>query len=363
MADHLPLLALGLMSGTSCDGVDVALIETDGEQSIRFLAGDTVPYQRTTTERLLEVARRDIPLNHLLRLERDLTQDHADAVRQVLAEHDPPREIEIVGFPGHTIRHLSAELLSWQLGDASLLAEELGIPVVADFRRRDLAAGGEGAPLAPLYHQALLLHVDKPCLVLNLGGVANITWLGLGGQTMATDTGPGCGLLDAWTFAETGFPFDRDGQLAIAGRIDVSRVRAALTWPFFEKLLPKSADRHEFDDAIDLEGLNPADGAATLCEFTVEAVLHTMEHLPAIPRTVWVTGGGAKHPYLMQRLAARFAFIGVEVGNIRQLGLRPDLLEAECFAWLAVRRLRGLPLSLPTTTGCRHATVGGVLTM
>ena len=150
--------------------------------------------------------------------------------------------------------------------------------------------------------------------------------------------------------------------MASAGQVDDARVRTALNAPFFEKLLPKSADRYDFDDAIDLDGLSPADGAATLCALTVEGVWHTLEHLPAPPRKVWISGGGAKHPCIMQLLAARFAAIGVEVGNILQLGLRPDLLEAECFAWLAVRRLRGLPMSLPSTTGCQHPTTGGLLT-
>jgi anhydro-N-acetylmuramic acid kinase len=352
------------MSGTSCDGVDVALIETDGERQTRFLSGDTVPYDDQLQGRLLDAARNDIRLDDLLRLERDLTLAHAAAVREILAKpkNDPQREIAVVGFHGQTIRHLAAERLTWQLGDGSLLAEVLGLPVVADFRRRDLAAGGEGAPLAPLYHQALLAEAEKPCIVLNLGGVANITWLGMSDAILASDVGPGCGLLDAWAIAEAGLPMDRDGQLAIAGRIDDQRVGEALAGPFFKKLLPKSADRYEFDDLIDLAGLSLADGAATLCAFTVEGVWHTVEHLPEPPRHVWVTGGGAKHPRIMLLLAARFATIGATVGNVREIGLRPDSMEAECFAWLAVRRLRGLPTSLPLTTGCRHATSGGMLT-
>jgi anhydro-N-acetylmuramic acid kinase len=357
-----PLLALGLMSGTSCDGVDAALVETDGERAIHFLAADTLSYHEDLRDELLRAAQRDILLMDLMRLEREVTRFHAEAVRQLLAEVDLPREIAIVGFHGHTLRHSSAERLTWQLGDASFLAEELDMPVVADFRRRDLAAGGEGAPLAPLYHAALLADEFKPCLVLNLGGVANFTWLGPSGEIVASDVGPGCGLLDAWVRETTGQPFDEGGGLAAAGRIDTGRVAEALKAPFFEKLLPKSADRFEFNRIIDLDGVSPADGAATLCALTADAVWLAASELPAMPRHVWVTGGGAKHPRIMQQLTARFAAAGCQVGNVLELGLRPDSMEAECFAWLAVRRLRKLPTSLPSTTGAMRPTVGGLVT-
>ncbi len=360
--DFAPLLALGLMSGTSADGIDVALLATDGESHIDFRQGATIPYEDQLQGQLLQAAQSDVSLAVLLQLERELTLSHAAAVRQVLAKHEPLEEIALVGFHGHTIRHLSPQHLTFQLGDASLLAEELGVAVVADFRRRDVAAGGEGAPLTPLFHQALLAQAEKPCVVLNLGGVANITWLGSEGDILAGDVGPGCGLLDNWISQQVGKPMDRDGQFALAGRVDDDRVQQALQSPFFERMLPRSADRFEFESAIELDGLSPADGAASLCALSAEAVFRACKELPELPRQVWLTGGGAKHPRLAQELTARFATVGGTVGNIRQLGLRPDTLEAECFAWLAVRRLRGLPTSYPETTGCRHATVGGILT-
>lgn len=357
-----PRLALGLMSGTSCDGVDVALLETDGEQAIQFIAAETLEYTSDLRDRLLEAAQHDVPLIEVLRLERDVTQMHAGACRRLLAENDIGRDVQVVGFHGHTIRHNSAERLTWQLGNASLLAEELGVPTVADFRRRDLAAGGEGAPLAPLYHAALLVDEPKPCLVVNVGGVANITWLGKGGKVVAGDVGPGCGLLDAWVRETIGQPFDENGALAAAGRVHADRVAKALRAPLFEKLLPKSADRFEFDGVIDLDGLSPADGAATLCALTADAIWITAVELPEMPTHMWVTGGGAKHPRIMQQLTARFAPAGCTIGNVLELGLRPDSMEAECFAWLAVRRFRGLPTSLPSTTGAMHESVGGLLT-
>jgi anhydro-N-acetylmuramic acid kinase len=267
-----------------------------------------------------------------------------------------------VGFSGHTIRHVSADRLTWQLGDASLLAEESGLVVVGDFRRRDVAAGGEGAPLAAPYHAARFADQQKPCLVLHLGGIASLTWLGRSGRVLAGDTGPGCGLLDAWVQRSTGQPFDRDGKLAAAGRVHAERVKDALAAPFFEKLLPKSADRLEFSGVLDLEGLSPADGAATLCALTADAVWLASQDLPEPPASLWLTGGGAKHPRIVQLLTARFATAGCTVGNVIELSLRPDSLEAECFAWLAVRRLRGLSTSFPSTTGARRATVGGLMT-
>jgi anhydro-N-acetylmuramic acid kinase len=350
------------MSGTSCDGVDVALLGTDGEWQIHFVAADTLPYDEDLRERLLLAGQRDVPLIELLRLEREVTRAAARAVRRLLAENDVAREPQIVGFHGHTVRHVAAERLSWQIGDASLLAEELGMPVVSDFRRRDMAAGGEGAPLAPLYHAALLADQPKPCAVLNVGGVANIAWLGADGTIIAGDTGPGCGLLDAWVRETSDQPYDEDGKIAAAGRIHADRIKKALAAPFFEKLLPKSADRFEFSSVIELDGLSPADGAATLCGLTAEAAWLAVQELPEMPRHLWVTGGGAKHSRIVQQVTARFARGGCEVGNVLELGLRPDSMEAECCAWLAVRRLRGLATSLPSTTGAMHATIGGTLT-
>jgi anhydro-N-acetylmuramic acid kinase len=197
--------------------------------------------------------------------------------------------------------------------------------------------------------------------VLNLGGVSNVTWLGDGDAVYASDAGPGCGLLDSWTVETTGDSFDVDGRLARSGQVAEAVVRRALESPFFLQPPPKSADRFEFQAILgqvrDVE-LSAADGAATLCAITAEAVWRLSRAFPALPQCLWISGGGARHPVLVQALAARFP----QVRNLAEAGLRPDLLEAECFAWLAVRRVRGLPTSLPSTTGCRSATCGGVLT-
>jgi anhydro-N-acetylmuramic acid kinase len=354
-------LAIGLMSGTSGDGVDAALIRSDGEFAIEFIAGLTQPYEATFRQRLLTAAQYDVPIVELLRLEKELAELHAAAVRSLLAKTGVEAAgVSVAGFHGHTLRHLPQEGLTLQIGDASRLAESIGIPVVADFRRRDLAALGQGAPLAPLFHQAIFSRHEKPIAVLNLGGVSNITWLGEGNEIHASDAGPGCGLLDLWTAQTTGAAIDEDGRLALSGRVDDRLVEQAMRLPFFSQPPPKSADRFEFGEILRLltdSGVSPADGAATLCAVTAEAVRRLCQSFPAAPRCLWTSGGGARHPLIVLQLKFRFP----HVRNIAEAGLRPDLLEAECFAWLALRRMRGLATSLPTTTGCRSETCGGLL--
>jgi anhydro-N-acetylmuramic acid kinase len=266
--------------------------------------------------------------------------------------------VHVIGFHGHTIRHLPDEGLTWQIGNASLLSERTGIRVVSDFRRRDLAAHGQGAPLAALFHAAALPHnLEKPVAVVNIGGVANVTWIGSDGVILAGDTGPGCGLLDQWCQSQTGQPLDLDGQLARQGRVDQESVQRSLDQPFFKRPFPKSADRFDFGQ-IDLSHLSPADGAATLCALTAATIAAAMEEMPATPKRTFVTGGGGQNPFLMQQLHAQLPGVAL----ISEIGWRPDSLEAECFAWLAVRSLRGLPLSQPSTTGVRRPTGGGLAT-
>jgi anhydro-N-acetylmuramic acid kinase len=208
-----------------------------------------------------------------------------------------------------------------------------------------------------MFHHALFANETRPTVILNLGGVANITWLGQGGEIIAGDTGPGCGLLDEWIQEMAGLHHDQDGQIARSGKVDTLVVREALLAEFFQKPLPKSADRFDFDH-VDVSGLSVEDGAATLCAVTAEAVVEAIERMPARPAVVWVTGGGVHHPVIMDLIGAHFD----QVRSIAERGLSPDTLEAECFAWLAVRHERRLPVTIPETTGCRQATHGGAIT-
>lgn len=349
-------VAVGLMSGTSGDGVDAALLDTDGENKVGFLGGLTLPYDDDLRGRLLEGSQHDVPLSELLKIEKEVSEHHVEAVRQLLAQNPKQaKKVEIVGFHGHTVRHSASDGITMQIGNPWILARDLKLPIVSDFRRCDIAGGGQGAPLVAMFHRALFSSEPRPTVVLNLGGVANVTWLGEKEEIIAGDTGPGCGLIDEWAQTMADLPHDRDGHLALAGKVDRDTVEAALDSPFFGLPLPKSADRFDFDH-VDVSALSVEDGAATLCAVTAEAVYRAVKKLPAMPKKTWVTGGGVHHPFLMKLLGERLG----EIRNVSEFGLNPDTLEAECFAWLAVRCQRGLPLTIPETTGCDRPLSGGV---
>lgn len=356
--------AIGLMSGTSLDGVDAVLLETDGEKHIINKKAIYRPYTSEFRGKMQHLAREDIPLVDMLRLEQTLTEEHAAVVQELLSEAFlTAKDIDVIGFHGQTIRHMPEEGLTLQIGNASLLAEKTGIPVVADFRRRDMAVKGEGAPLAPLFHQALFSGEELPTAVLNVGGVANLTWIHENGQLIAGDTGPGMGLIDALVKERSRGEklFDEDGEHAESGIVDMQVVLRALELPYFKKHFPKSADRYDFD-AIDVSSLMLENACATLVEITAESIIKSLKDLPKLPKRLWVTGGGARHPVLMKRLKEIAHKDDIEVFEVSELGLNGSFMEAECFAWLAVRRLQKKALSVPSTTGCQKAVCGGVLT-
>jgi anhydro-N-acetylmuramic acid kinase len=349
--------AIGLMSGTSLDGIDVAMIETDGRERVVTGPALTIPYPADFRERLRSVLGGVGPVGAI---EAELTGLHAAAVEQFFARH-PGAIVDIVGLHGHTILHRPAERRTWQLGDGATLARRLGIDVVADFRSADVAAGGEGAPLAPLFHAALAAALPKPLAVLNLGGVANVTFIGAGGigdaDILAFDTGPGNALIDDWVRRHTGAAADHDGALAAAGRASEAHVARFLQRPFFARKPPKSLDRDDFRDAVP-EGLSVEDGAATLTEMTAAAVAAGCRHFPVPAREWLVCGGGRHNPTLIAALARR---LGAAVRPVEAVGWNGDALEAQAFAYLAVRSIAGLPLSLPSTTGVPRPTTGGRL--
>ncbi|MBV9811990.1 MAG: anhydro-N-acetylmuramic acid kinase [Acetobacteraceae bacterium] len=349
--------AIGLMSGTSLDGVDAAWIETDGERVSRRGSAGTTPYDpalRADLRQLLDLAptlsRDDVQIADVARR---LTDAHIQAVRALGAEAD------IVGFHGQTILHRPERRFTWQIGDAAALARAVGVPVAHDFRSADVAAGGEGAPFAPAYHAALAAGLPRPLAVLNLGGVGNVTWIGPDGALLAFDTGPGNGPLDDWTQRHTGQPFDRDGRLAAAGTVADDVLHRLLADPYFARPAPKSLDRLDFARSLaesGLDRLTPADGAATLVAFTAASVAAAV--LPAPPLRWLVTGGGRRNPAVMGALRARLA---VPVDPVEAVGWDGDTLEAECFGFLAVRVLNRQPLSYPGTTGVPHPMPGGAV--
>jgi len=308
---------------------------------------------RADLRRLLDLAPQlDATDPFLKDVERRLTEDH------VIAVHLLGQASDVIGFHGQTILHAPDQRRTWQIGDAAMLARRCRIPVVHDFRSADVAAGGQGAPLVPLFHAALAAGLPKPLLIVNIGGVANMTYLGAGGEVLACDTGPGNGPLDDWVFRHTGAAYDKDGALAAQGLVRQDRLAALMRHEYFARPAPKSLDRLTFSSLIAqaTEGLDAADGAATLAAFTVAAIAATP--LPAPPLRVLVCGGGRKNCNIMDRLAKAFA---VPVEPVETVGWDGDALEAQCFGFLAVRSLRGLPLSLPGTTGVRVPMPGGLL--
>jgi len=350
--------AIGLMSGTSLDGVDAALVETDGENRVTRGPALTLAYDAKLRERLRRSLGGRAPVKAV---ERSLTVAHAEAVQALLKQAGrKASEIDVVGFHGQTIVHRPAERITWQIGDASLLAERTGIAVVADFRSADVAAGGEGAPFVPAYHRALGTALERPLAVLNIGGVANVTWIGDrnaddGSELLAFDTGPGNALIDDWMLTHTGTPVDVDGACAARGRVDAAVLATLMAHEYFARKPPKSLDRNAFDPAP-VEKLSTEDGAATLAAFTVESVAAARSHFPTPPKMWVVTGGGRRNPVLMAALGKA---LGAPVRAAEEVGWDGDALEAQAFGYLAVRSRRGLPLSFPTTTGVGRPMNGG----
>jgi anhydro-N-acetylmuramic acid kinase len=381
------LRALGLMSGTSMDGIDVALIETDGEARLQRGPAGTVAYapefrqalsQATEEARLL--SDRNARPGCLREVEWALTQKHAEVVAQFLASQGlRPAEIDVIGFHGQTVLHKKVvvagqprtvldpsaigpiertQALTVQLGDGRQLAQLTGIDVVFDLRAADAAAGGEGAPLAPIYHQALAARLpERPVAILNIGGIANATWIGRKGELIAFDTGPGNALIDDWMLRRCSKPHDQGGALAARGRVHEASLRHYLRHSYFGKPPPKSLDRNAFP--LEIVGhLAAEDGAATLTAFTAASIAAARAHFPEQPQLWVITGGGRRNKTLMAMIAERVenAVIPAEAG-----GMDGDALEAEAWAYLAVRSLKGLPITFPGTTGVRKPLSGGVL--
>lgn len=350
-----PLLALGLMSGTSLDGIDAALLRTDGGSVVETGPHISIPYENNFRDSLRSVLGGVGPVEEV---EQTLTQLHRDAVQTLITEAGlKAADIDLIGFHGHTVLHDPAQSRTWQIGDGAFLAATTGVDVVCDFRSNDVAQGGQGAPLVPVFHLALAVELDMPLAVLNIGGVANVTYLN-GDETslVAFDTGPGGALVDDWVYRKFEKPYDDGGTIAAAGTVSKSVLNQLLRSPYFDRSPPKSLDRDEFDLAI-VGGLTPEDGAATLTAFTCETIARAVGHLPTPPNRWLVTGGGRHNRYLMGLLRRS---LGADVEPVESVGWQGDALEAQAFAYLAVRSRYGLPLTFPGTTGVPTPQTGGV---
>jgi anhydro-N-acetylmuramic acid kinase len=355
---------IGLMSGTSLDGVDAALIETDGEDVARPLASLTIPYSpdaRALLRAALEEARgvaEGAPVPYAIRnAERLLTEAHAEAVKALLKKAGlTSDQVALIGFHGQTILHRPERHWTWQIGDGAALARMTGIDVVNDFRTADVKAGGQGAPLMPLYHAVLARRsgLAMPIALINIGGVAQVTYIS-GDTVLAYDTGPGNAPIDDWMHRHSGKPVDEGGAFARTGKIDDAALTRMLANPFFDRVPPKSLDRLDFgSEAVTV--LSPEDGAATLTAFTAASLARAREYFPE-PAATWVVSGGGRHnKFLMDQLRTR---VNAPVLAAEDAGWNGDSMEADGFAYLAMRSKKGLPLSLPTTTGVQQPMTGG----
>ncbi|CAN5750097.1 anhydro-N-acetylmuramic acid kinase [soil metagenome] len=344
------------MSGTSVDGVDVALIETDGEGVKSFGPFVTVPYADAVRRSIRAAFGADTASDQTRAAERAVTAAHVEAGQRWSRESGVDiATLDVVGFHGQTITHRPERRFTWQIGDGAALARAFSVKVVSDLRGADVKLGGQGAPLVPVYHAALARDLAKPLAVVNIGGVGNVTWIGTDDSLLAFDTGPGNGPIDDWCARRAGLRFDTDGALAASGKVDRARVERFSEHRYFAVKPPKSLDRGDFSDSW-AEGLSVADGAATLTRGTARALALAARHFP-LPVTQWViAGGGARNPTLMKAIADETRG---RVVTADSLGWNGDALEAQAFAFLAVRALRGLPISFPGTTGAPRPMTGG----
>lgn len=365
------MTAIGLMSGTSMDGIDVALLETDGEGFVKRGPSAEYPYSPGFRQRLaasLEDAKaireRSERPGALADVEREITALHAAAVKRFLAENALENSaIGIVGFHGQTVIHRPDQGYTVQIGDGVALADEIGIPVVFDMRANDMVHGGQGAPLVPAYHAALAAGIERsafPVVFVNIGGISNLTYVGPDGAIIAFDSGPGNTLIDQWVEAEAGIPFDQGGAIASEGHVIAGLAERYLGHGFFQGDNRRSLDRNDFlPPAPGDAGLH--DGARTLAYVTAAAILMSSRHLPLRPKRYIVCGGGRLNRVIMGDLARLAAEENATVMTADEAGLNGGSMEAEAWAYLAVRSLKGLPLTFPGTTGVKVPVTGGVL--
>lgn len=367
-----PVWSVGLMTGTVLDGnIDVALIKTDGERILAFGDYTLAPYLQGTVELLRQSVEHALIWQFdgpepavFAEAERQISIEQAAAVEALVREAGlSMKNIGVVGFHGQTVLHRPPATgecgQTRQLGDGALMSRSLGVNVVHDFRSADMQAGGQGAPLSAIYHQALLrrLGCSGDTAVLNLGGVANLTWWDGDQQLVAFDTGPANAPINDFVRMKGLGDIDRDGLLAASGTVDEALLTKMLEHPYLMEPYPKSLDRFDFSWRM-AHGLSAANGAALLTAFSAAAVARALELLPRLPDRLIVCGGGRHNPSLMQALRERTR---TKVISAEVVGWRGDAIEAECFAFLAVRSLRGLPNSFPETTGASVPTCGGIV--
>jgi len=355
-------LYIGFMSGTSCDGVDASLVETDGKDFFKPIHNTAIAYDLNTRKQLQELL---IHWGPFLKIEKKITEFHIQAANKLLLESGySVREIKAVGFHGQTIYHNPNEGLTWQIGNPHMLASSIGINVVHDFRRRDVAYGGHGAPLVPIFHKLLVKDLEAPSVIVNIGGVANLTYI-TQEDLIAFDTGPGNALIDDIMIKHYGLLYDDNGKIASTGKVDMSFISGALSKEYYHLPYPKSLDRNSFIFLLEeLNGKNPEDIVASLTYLTSAAICMAICSLPSMPKQIFVCGGGAKNGQMLQWLKQLLQEKNIDCSllDISQLpNMNSDYVESQAFAYLAARFCNNLPSAFPSTTGASCSSICGCL--
>ncbi|MDC0457942.1 anhydro-N-acetylmuramic acid kinase [Alphaproteobacteria bacterium] len=362
MSKNNPLNILGLMSGTSMDGINTTIIQTDGVEAKRFNIHEIYSYSKITNKLLNEAFKNPLKFlsNNLKKnkVSDYVTFDHSIGVKKFLKKHNV--QVDLIGFHGQTIYHDYKTKTSIQLGNPLLLAKLLSINVISNFRANDIKNGGQGAPIAPIYHKSIIEEFDLelPSCFLNLGGVGNITFWN-GKILLGFDTGPANGLMDYYCFKVLNQKFDTDGILASQGMPNQQIVESFLNDPFFKLNYPKSLDRQHFNYILDMiiqNRMNANDSLATLLDCTIKSIIASINFLPSPPSNIFVMGGGVNNLYLIKTLKKTYP---TELKSINEIGLYAEMIEAELIAYIAGRSYYGLPYTFPSTTGVKKSMTGG----
>jgi anhydro-N-acetylmuramic acid kinase len=357
-----PMTAMGIMSGPSLDGVEASLIITDGIDVFEKGSSISRKYPEEVKTLIRSVYGRHIGEDEdglLSKAEEVVTNFHIK-IAQELIEYSTleAEDIDVIGMHGQTILHKPNEGITVQLGDGKKVANALGIDVISRLRNVDIAGGGQGAPLMPVFHEAITKQAEKPLAFLNIGGIAYVTWIGGSGELVSYDTGPGNMLIDDWAKKHTGVAMDENGDMAVRGTVNEKTLEKMLKLDYFQAPPPKSAGRSMFSELIEqVEGMSADDGAATLTALTVESIKRgAIKHMPEMPVKWIVSGGGTKNPTMMRMLRNT---LETEVTSTSKKGWDAEYMEAQAVAFLAVRSIFGLPITYPSTTGVRQPSSGG----
>ena len=349
---------LGLTSGSSLDGVNASIIVTDGVDVFEKVKTFDIPYDDNLREALRHMQKNFAKMNddEKVRIEKSLTDFHIGIAREILYDYSG---IELIGFSGHIICHKPSEHILYQIGNEQKIADELGVKVIGRFRNADILAGGQGAPLSPIYHASMVQNIEKPLVIVDIGGISSITFVGQNGELIAFDSGPGNAAINEWVNKHGGMYMDYNGKLGITGHINDEVLSAMMKHKYLKLLPPKATDSNTFRDKLEhLEGLSLEDGAATVTAFVATSILKAIDDfIPVTPKKIIVCGGGAKNPTLVRFLKQRS--IGMEVITSIEYGFDPLGIEADAFGFLAVRRLQCMPTSYPFTTGASQEVIGG----